>query len=1050
MWGALRSDFKEFASSIASDTTVIRNEVEEKIVNPVAASVLSKSDGNPNADGSSGGMLDPRLNDTDGDEDEDHAEYSSEAEEEALARMDMEETYTAPLLVNEFNGAKRKSEVESYPDDSANSQAEVDAGTGSDAVNSENASEKHDSSDVNGPKDAVVEDGWGDDAGDDALLDDEEEDNEEKVEDVTVDLKDMEKEAGTLDAPADDAGQTEEKAQDQDQHGDVEQDPAILEFLSTFHIDQQTDDIAMVLEEYADTVGVHFQNLVPMVVTYEQFWQRYYYRCDPDRIQAEMNEEEGRLRKQRQELLDKGKQTVQNLFGGAFNAIKRKEVDQKEASIYEKYQAELEAKQRALTNAGEDKVVAVEAPSTGFGALFGGVRPPFVMNTAVEDSENGSGSEYEEEDENGEEEEEEEDDDFGWGSDDDDDDLSDEDEELDDESEVSEEVVFDDAPTTTSTPAVQTKEPELDKLREELANALQMKEELQNTVDLQNQKLQDKDMNSNDTEHLSAGRHSEEVEKLKLLLFEKDSELAAIKASLDEAREDNAENNQFADRLNAQSAEMEQLRAVLTEKEQQLDNLKATLSQAQGLQDEEDATDNEMLSEALETITSLQADLESAKNDAAQEFEQQQIRYEKQISLLREEIEQRKEMFDHIAQTQANANETIASLQAQAKDAMATTQNAEAMKDELAAVRKELEESNALVSSLQASRDVEANQNRIAAEEAYESISSLQSDLEDSRNLISSLQSELEAKLAAQGTNANMSSTALEEAEMNVQSLQLDLDNTKKELATMQSMKDDEIASLLVAIGDAKTTIESLQMELDESNNTIASLQASKDQESAQNGTYLEEMEATISSMRAALKAAEADSARLQIELQSVKSSQENNASEVDLALVQANETIASLQSHLSMSKAAFTQQVEALNSELLSTQNFLEETKVQAQAEIDNLRSQSNASEINQLEMENKVEEFKKTANVLEAELANQKLRYENEIARLRAEAADEVEKLSSQGDSFSSGVDVDVVVPLQQESDTVKDEVVGQENSDDEDEDDGWGDEGWSDDDE
>jgi hypothetical protein len=59
------------------------------------------------------------------------------------------------------------------------------------------------------------------------------------------------------------------------------------DFLMYFDIADKTEVILRVLQDHEDTVGVHFQNHVPMHVTYAEFWERFFYRCDEQRVQRE-------------------------------------------------------------------------------------------------------------------------------------------------------------------------------------------------------------------------------------------------------------------------------------------------------------------------------------------------------------------------------------------------------------------------------------------------------------------------------------------------------------------------------------------------------------------------------------------------------------------------------------------------------------------------------------------------------------------------------------------------------------------------------------------
>jgi hypothetical protein len=212
----------------------------------------------------------------------------------------------------------------------------------------------------------------------------------------------------------------------------------IKAFLASFAIDSRTDEIAALLEAHPTTLQAFFERLVPTDVTYEVFWQRYFYRCDAARIAAAWEAQDAEAQAARAQAVQQGVDTVRNLASG----------------------------------------------------LFGGTgRPPFVMNTAVS-----------EDDLDDEEEEEEE---LGW-----DDDEEEEDPDV-AESTDSEQIEFRDQVTET--------------LQEELTQALAERDMLQQTVELQHKEIAT----------LKQGESSnDQVQALQTQLFEKESEMAAMQASL--------------------------------------------------------------------------------------------------------------------------------------------------------------------------------------------------------------------------------------------------------------------------------------------------------------------------------------------------------------------------------------------------------------------------------------------------------------------------------------------------------------------------------------
>jgi hypothetical protein len=185
------------------------------------------------------------------------------------------------------------------------------------------------------------------------------------------------------------------------------EDAEVKEFLETFDLEAKTDDIAKLLESYPDTLKAEFEALVPTQVQYKDFWERYYFRCDEDRVMRDIRRQEEEARKARAEAIAKGVNSVKSLFGGAVKAV---------SSTLEQYDhAQDERGDSTFAHLG-DSTATGKSGSAGGRGLFGH-RPPFVMNTAVDEDD---GDEREEEDEEEE---------LGWGDDDDEDSFGDDEEE---------------------------------------------------------------------------------------------------------------------------------------------------------------------------------------------------------------------------------------------------------------------------------------------------------------------------------------------------------------------------------------------------------------------------------------------------------------------------------------------------------------------------------------------------------------------------------------------------------------------------------------------
>jgi BSD domain len=244
----------------------------------------------------------------------------------------------------------------------------------------------------------------------------------------------------------------------------------VEQFLHEFKIDDQTDDISQLLSRPDGIVREYFEALVPHEIPYEDFWRRYYYRCDEIRIQTAWDAQEVAAQQARAELVG----SVSSFLGGA-------------------------AKSLALT------VKEVVAQKDG--------RPPFVMNTAVD------------EDSDDEEEEEEE---LGW---------DDEDEEEEEGVAINKETaiitavadpLLDDSADTEQI-EFHIDDETLNKTKEELKQAVLERDQLQQTVALLKKELVT--ANSNVTAAASDKIPSESSVDV-TVLKEKDAEIESLKASL--------------------------------------------------------------------------------------------------------------------------------------------------------------------------------------------------------------------------------------------------------------------------------------------------------------------------------------------------------------------------------------------------------------------------------------------------------------------------------------------------------------------------------------
>lgn len=277
--------------------------------------------------------------------------------------------------------------------------------------------------------------------------------------------------------------------------GEVEEGTQVEDFFRYFSIEAKTDDISKTLKEHEDTVKKHFEELVPTQVAYEDFWKRYYYRCNEERIVQQLQEETERARQAKAEAIENGLKTVTNFFGGAVKAVTKTIAP-------------------VGVEGGDDgESLASSVAGVSFFGAKG--RPPFVMNTAVSESgDDGSADEEE----------------LGWDDDEEEEDAT------------IEEIEFTDKLS--------------EDLQEKLKQAIDERDQIQQTVHMQAveiKSLQEKLCWGTSGSSVSADEG--EVEQLKLKLFETDAELAVLKARVhDEITEDEG-----GDKMNALIRELKRL-----------------------------------------------------------------------------------------------------------------------------------------------------------------------------------------------------------------------------------------------------------------------------------------------------------------------------------------------------------------------------------------------------------------------------------------------------------------------------------------------------------
>lgn len=583
MWSAIRSDLTEFVSSVADDGTAVMTNIESKIIPESDAGSDYGSDDEQVIIGDDGDIVTQMNFERTG--------IVSNAQDEVCRREGLEETYTRPLLKGEVNGVKPTLKAEKPDDDK-------------DAT---------DATDEDGEKNEVTE------STDSDVKEGETNNDEEEDEKSTI--------VSTIGQTIDRMTSAESEDEPALLEGDSDHEPnqeKVQAFLETFDLSSKTDAISTILSGNS-TVQEYFQTLVPLVLTYEQFWQRYFYRCNAMRIQVKWDDLEAQKALERRERVKKGVENVQKLWGGALNAVKGvtsnvtngTEKSEKKESILSKYQAELQqlGAQVGARSFDSNEQSGNDGSSMKLGlGIFGG--PRYASDSEDEKADHEDG------------EEEYEDDEFGWGSEEEDDDEDDEDVSLDDPHNESEEITF-------TTPPIITQE-ELDELRSSLKQFQEEKEKLQERIELQGEELIHlKEDKASSRDSLAVVNGDKEEQHLKLLLFEKDAEIAALKASLeDSTREDHIEEtNKQDEMLLSKTKEVEKMHSLLKIKEKEFKKANQDLTNAISLRDQSLQVNQDeckkALEEAQEITSKVQLELTEAKAktlkciDEAQEWKEQ-------------------------------------------------------------------------------------------------------------------------------------------------------------------------------------------------------------------------------------------------------------------------------------------------------------------------------------------------------------------------------------------------------------------------------------------
>ena len=435
-----------------------------------------------------------------------------------------------------------------------------------------------------------------------------------------------------------DSNQKEPVEEEEDQSTDDYAEE--IQFLEEFKIGEKTNEIASLLETYPDTIKMFFETYVPESVTYEQFWQRYFFRCDVQRVEShwrKAEEEKAERERRRREMIQHGVDKATSIFGGAMKSIGQviAPTSQNTDSTFQKYQKEVQGQNQQLSDQASPS--GDKGSSLAFGLFGNAGRLPFVLDTTCssdEDSPIKSENQplYNKVNEIEEEEE------LAWDSEDDDED--------DDDAEGTVEFVDMKSANSQVNTSLQKENDQLKEkiqaLEDRLTDSNKERDSLYQTVETQTKELNELKLlrvsssSNNDIHDLQS-----QIQTLQMQLFEKESEHAAMKESLNDSRDDDL-NSKIHDKVESLQKELvclkndvkcrdEQILNLQNDYKLQSETLQHALSREQeNFQSEKQSMeDKQSLQEA--TITKLNAKIKemSDKNKSLEEASQklkQQLR----------------------------------------------------------------------------------------------------------------------------------------------------------------------------------------------------------------------------------------------------------------------------------------------------------------------------------------------------------------------------------------------------------------------------------------
>lgn len=517
-------------------------------------------------------------------------------------------------------------------------------------------------------------------------------------------------------------------------------------------LDSKTEEISKLLEDHPTTLHATFVALTDQV-EYKEFWKRYYYRLgDMEKDESKLGEIYEYYRSEQETFAKtvksskKALASVTNFLGGAVKRL----VD--------------EGEERGSGDVASNQFFSTAETSAASAMnFFGGNRdgrPPFVLNTAVSEDDDDTPEAYSDDEEE-----------LGWDDDDDDDDFDDEDdqdENLDEEGNQG---------------MIEFKDVAKEKLEDDLEQTIEERDQLHSTIAMQRAEIQKL------KELATAKDDSKEVKGLKMKVFEKDAELAALRASLADSRVEGGVASPAKNKP-SNDEEIEQLRAKLSQKDSQIAKLEEELKAAD---------------EKSKTLERANADSESNKVALEQANEKNKI-LEAELQSLQQAMSQLKVENDNLRQQQESKSGDTQAAMAQAKKQEAQSRaQIEELSSKTIALQSELESAKTATSAIQAKKALLKNlaqqqeaRSKARIQELTTKTGALQSELEAAKTATATLDVELkECKEALERAQEELEATSI--FEIKWRDAQEALERAQKELAARPSSPDSSSTGVQVA-----------------------------------------------------------------------------------------------------------------------------------------------------------------------------------------------------------------------------------------------------------